>query len=163
MRWGRITTGSATGLDLVVVGHDATNTLRIITNVTLSINNPVNTGTFSVAATQGSYIALQGNPSMVEIGDLNGDGYGDLVIPMRSTNASTSGVQGTTIGVYYTCLSTGTGACSVSGWGLEGAQGSSVSVGDVTSDGYPELFVGFGSTTTRLLYRNISRVLNISY
>jgi hypothetical protein len=163
MRWGRITTGTATGLDLAIVGQDGTNSLRIINNITLSINNPTNTGTFTVSATQGNYIALNGIPSMVEIADLNGDGYGDVVVPMRATLTAGLGVTGSQNGVYYTCASTGTGTCSAVGWGMEGYLASSVSVGELTSDGYPELMVGFQGTVSKLFYRNLSRVLNTSY
>ena len=114
----------------------------------------------TVSGNAGAYTTLNGYPTMVEMADLNGDGYGDVVVPMRST-ANNTAVSGT----YMTCQSTttGVGTCTVRGWGMEGYQTSSVSIGDLGDDGLPELIVGYGNTISKFLYRNISRVVNTSY
>ena len=158
LRWGRTVTSTSEGLDVAVVGLDGTNSLRIINTVALNLTN-AGTGAFTMASQAGAYKSLFGYPSMVELSDLNGDGFGDVLIPMQMTNNNYWG------GSYLTCETTATGAgnCNALGWGMEGYAVTSVSVGDVTSDGTPDLFVGFSSNNARVFYRQIARVLNTSY
>ena len=155
MKWGRVTSSGASGLDMAVVGLDATNSMRSILGITLNVTNGA-TGAFTVAGTPSSYVSLFGYPTTVEIADINGDGYGDFIVPMqRQVGGSNAG------GAYYTCTTTTVGNCSTLGWGMDMYLPYTVTAGDVTGDGLPELFFGY-SGTGRLIYRTINRVVNTS-
>ena len=156
MKWGHLTTSTATGLDVAIGGLDSTNSLRIINNVTLSVTN-ASTGSFTLSSNPATYISLDGWVSDIEIADINADGYGDLAVTMQR-QAIASNYNGFS---FYTCTSTGTGTCTKLWWGGEGYTATSASAGDVTGDGLPELFVGYRND--RLMFRTLARILNISY
>jgi hypothetical protein len=155
MRWGRLTSDSATGIDVAVVGVDATNSLRIINDVGLTITN-ASIGAFTVSSSPTPYISLLGAPSDVEFADLNADGYGDLVVTMQrniGTNYWTDN--------FVTCTSSGAGVCDRQGWLSGGYTANAVSIDDLNADGLPDLLVSHRGS--RLIFRSISRILNLSY
>lgn len=156
MKWGRLTTASASGVDLVVTGLDMTSTVRAITGITLS--NITADGSFSLVGSPGNYLTLNARPSGVDIADFNGDGLGDYVVGLNRTVAT--GQNGNT---YMTCLSnSGVGAsCTQLRWGNEGATTTSVTAADTNDDGLPELFVGFHGQG-RLIYRTLAAIFNLS-
>jgi hypothetical protein len=162
--FGRLTTSTATGLDMAVVGVDQpggfNNSVRIISNVTIpTITIDPSNGSFSVSGTPSTYMKINGFPVAVRIADLNADGYGDLAISMNRTMYWVGhwGLQ------FYTCISTGTGTCDMRGWDAGNYAPTGIAVGDVTDDGLPEIFIGTANTQGRLIYRTITRMLNISY
>jgi hypothetical protein len=156
MKWGRLTSGGASGVDMAVAGLDTTRSMRIISGVTISNISTVN-GTFTLSVgTLGPYHLLYGFPSDLEFADLDSDGRADLVIPMQRQNGST--ISGST---WFACTSTADGVCSPQGWGADGVLGNAVTSGDIDSDGQPDLFISFAAD--RMIFRTIARVLNISY
>lgn len=156
MKWGRITSGGASGVDMAVAGLDVTRSLRIISGVTLSSISSVDGSFILSTATLGPYHSLFGYPSDLEIADLDSDGRADLVIPMQRQNGTS--VSGST---WFSCTSTSDGLCTPQGWGADGIQGNAVTAGDINSDGQPDLFISFA--VDRMIFRTIARVLNISY
>ncbi|MCX6117284.1 MAG: putative Ig domain-containing protein [Proteobacteria bacterium] len=156
MKWGRLNTSTVSGVDLVVGGIDAINTLRIINGVSLTVTSTA-TGSFNLSSTAGSYMQLNGYLSDVDLADLNADGYGDILIGMYSQ--STDRISQ----IYYTCATAVTaGTCSSLAWGMESYGVGPVLAGDVTGDDLPEVFIGYKTTTTRLINRTILRVTNLS-
>jgi hypothetical protein len=155
MKWGRTSTSTAVGLDVVIGGLDISNSIRIITGVSLSVTN-TSTGSFTLTSAMGAYRSLGGFLGDIDIADLNADGYGDVVVGMQTS----SGGSGTS-GVVYTCMYTGVGTCTPIGWGMEGYNTTGVTAGDVTGDGLPEIFVGH-RLSNRLINRSVSRMLNLS-
>jgi len=159
---GRLTTSTATGVDIAVVGVDQpggyNNSVRIINNVGLTVTN-TGTGAFSVSGTPSAYMKINGFPVAVRIADLNADGSGDLAISMNRTMywVGNWGIQ------FYTCISNGTGTCGMRGWDAGNFAPSGIAVGDVNNDGLPEIFVGTANAQGRLIYRTITRMLNTSY
>ncbi|MEI8025145.1 MAG: putative Ig domain-containing protein [Pseudomonadota bacterium] len=157
MKWGRLSTGSASGVDVALAGLDATRSLRMISGVTISsINN--STGAFTLSAgTYGPYVILFGYPSDIGIADLDSDGRGDVIVPMQRQTGSLlySG------SIWYTCTSTGDGLCQPKSWGMEGILANAVTSGDVDGDGQEDLFISY--YLDRLMFRTIARILNISY
>jgi len=160
MKWGRLT--STSGLDVVVAGLATTSTARIITGVSATVTNAA-TGSFTVAATPGTPLNLYGYISDVDIGDLNGDGYGDMVMSIQTQNGSTAQIGG----AFYSCLSTGVaGTCNPQGWGMEGYQLTGTLIHDVNDDGLPDVFNGYRSNAaaeTGMLYRTLGRTMNLSW
>jgi hypothetical protein len=153
MKWGRLTTSGASGVDVAVVGFDATNSLRIINNVSINVSSDVS---FTVSSSPGAYMSLYGQPSDIAIADLNSDGYNDLAISMIRGSGSAWGGQ------FYTCTSGSlAGSCSPLAWGFDGYIGNSIVTGDVNNDGMGDIFVGY--QTGRIINRTISRVLNLSW
>ena len=155
MKFGRLTTSTATGVDVVVGGLDTNNSMRILNNITLTVTN-ASTGAFSLSVgTTGSYMTLNGYVGDLDIGDINADGFGDVVVAMtRQTGTNNLGQS------FYTCTSTAAGICSRALWGGEGADPTSISVVDINNDNIPELFATF--KIDRLIFRTISRILNLS-
>lgn len=160
LAFGRLTTSTATGVDMAVVGVDTVgnNNVRIINNIGLTVTNVV-TGAFSVSGTPGPYYRLNAFAVKVHIADLNADGNGDLAI---SANRAMYWVGNWGIH-FFTCITTGTGTCEMRGWDAGNFAPSGLVVGDVTDDGLPEIFVGGAGTGGRLIYRTITRMLNTSY
>jgi hypothetical protein len=160
MKWGRLTSGGPSGVDLVVGGRDAVSTMRVIAGIGLNVTN-VSTGAFSLSSTTiGNYMSLYAFPSDVEIADLNGDGYGDFAAVMPT------GTSGNNLGAFmYTCASTASSQCTIETWGgNDGVSASNIIAGDLTSDGLPEIFVSYQySATSSLIYKSISRVNNSSH
>ena len=155
MKFARLTTSTATGIDLVVGGLDTWNSMRILNNITLTVTN-TGTGAFSLAAgTVGSYITLNGYVGDLDVGDVNADGYGDVVVSL--TRQASTGQVGQS---FYTCTSTGAGACKQMMWGSDGVNATSIAVMDINNDGLPEVFQGF--LTDRIIFRTLSRVMNLS-
>lgn len=156
MKFARLTTSSSTGIDMVVGGLDLTNSMRILNNITLSITN-TSTGTFSLSVgTVGSYITLNGQVGDLDIGEINGDGYGDIVISMTRATGSTNLGQ-----YFYTCTATAAGQCSRLMWGGgEGVDPTSIALVDLNNDGLQEVFPAF--RVDRFIYRTIGRIVNLS-
>ena len=156
MKFARLTTASSTGVDVAVGGLDVNNSLRILNNITLTVTNP-STGSFSLSVgTVGTYVTLNGYVGDIDVGDINGDGYGDVVISM--TRAVGTGNVGQ---AFYTCTSTAAGQCTRLLWGGgEGTDATSISAVDINNDGLAEVFPAFKND--RLIFRTISRVLNLS-
>jgi hypothetical protein len=155
LKFARLTTASATGVDVAVGGLDVNNSLRILNNITLTVTNS-STGAFALSVgTVGSYISLNGFLGDLDIGDINGDGYGDIV-------ASMTRATGTNVGQYfYTCTATVAGQCNRLMWGGgEGYDPTSISLVDLNNDGLQEVFPAF--KTDRLIFRTIARILNLS-
>lgn len=154
MKWGRLITNSATGMDMVITGNDSNNTARTITNINIS-NITVN-GDFQISGTANSYVSLYGAPAGVDIGDFNGDGLVDYAVGLQRT-------QGTSMwgNTYITCIMNSSGNCSPQGWGNEGTTTTSVTAADTNDDGLPELFVGYWGTG-RLIYRTLAAIFNLS-
>jgi hypothetical protein len=161
-RWGRILTGTATGFDMALVHGDGTaQPLRLLTGITLTLNN-ASTGAFSVSAANIlPTINFFGYGNNIQIADLNMDGYGDIIIPMSYQGQGAVAITG----VFGTCTATVSGTtltgCNFQGWGMSGYNPQDVAVGDVDNDGKPDMFVGYRHA--RLIYRAIERVLNLSY
>lgn len=157
MKWGRLSTGSASGIDVALAGLDTTRSLRIISGVTLSsIDNT--TGAFTLSTgSYGPYTILFGYPSDIEIADLDSDGRGDVIVPMQR-QTGTSYYSGS---IWYSCMSVGDGVCLPKSWGMEGILANAVTSGDVNGDGQQDLFISY--YIDRLMFRTIARVLNISY
>lgn len=154
MKWGRMVTNSATGMDMVVTGIDNTSTVRVVRNINIS-NITVN-GDFQISGTPSSYVALYGAPAGVDIGDFNGDGLVDYTVGLQRTLGTS--YWGNT---YVTCIVDTSGNCSPQGWGNEGTTTTSVTTADTNDDGLPELFVGYWGTG-RLIYRTLAAVFNVS-
>ncbi|MEI8025144.1 MAG: putative Ig domain-containing protein [Pseudomonadota bacterium] len=155
MKFARLTTSTATGMDVAIGGLDLNNSMRILNNVTLTVTN-ASTGAFSLSVgTVGSYIALNGYVGDLDVGDVNADGYGDVVVSM--TRQTLTGNVGQS---FYTCTSSAAGVCKPALWGGEGADPTSISVVDINNDNIPEIFASF--KTDRLIFRTISRILNLS-
>jgi hypothetical protein len=156
MKWGRLTTGVVSGVDMAIAGMDVTRSVRIFSGVTLSNISAVN-GSFTLTArTIGPYHQSFGYPSDLEITELDSDGRGDLVIPMqRQAGTGNSG------SVWFSCTSTADGLCTLQGWGMDGIQGNAVAIGDVNNDDQPDIFISYAFD--RLMFRTITRVLNLSY
>jgi len=149
---------STTGTDFVVGGLDVTNTYRIINGVQLTV--PDINGAFNVTVSSlNPYKSLRGYLSTVEIGDLDADGYGDLVFTMSSQagNASAPNAH-----LLYTCLTTTAGNCNSLSWGGYGPGMTSIVLGDVDNNGLLDIFVGT-RTGGRLPYRMITRGINRGY
>lgn len=157
MKWGRLTTGSASGVDVAIAGLDTTRSLRIISGVTISsINNT--TGAFTLSTgSYGPYMILFGFPSDIEIADLDSDGRGDIIVPMQRQTGSLA-YSGS---IWYSCTSVGDGLCLPKSWGMEGILPNAVTSGDVDGDGQQDLFISY--YLDRLMFRTIARILNISY
>jgi len=92
------------------------------------------------------------------LGDLNGDGFGELAIATNQRKTSSSGYeqpgQGMVALFYgqedfsaYTSL--GSASAEISGVGISDAAGSAMDAGDLNGDGYPDLIIGapYGSST----------------
>ncbi len=84
--------------------------------------------------------AYQGNVSFA--GDVNGDGYGDVVVPVQSYDTSLL-----SIGKVSVYLGTPTGLSTTPAWERLGEQayeelGSSVATGDFDGDGFSDVVVG---------------------
>jgi hypothetical protein len=154
MKWGRMVTNSATGMDMVVTGIDNTSTVRVVRNINIS-NITVN-GDFQISGTPSSYVALYGAPAGVDIGDFNGDGLVDYTVGLQRTLGTS--YWGNT---YVTCIVDTSGNCSPQGWGNEGTTTTSVTTADTNDDGLPELFVGYWGPG-RLIYRTLAAVFNVS-
>jgi hypothetical protein len=155
MKWGRLTTGTQYGKDLVIAGLDMTKSMTIINNVRISSINGSNQPVMSAPTVTNKQ--LFGYASEVDIADLDADGYGDAIIGMNRSSYTGANWGGHT----YTCASTGTGTCNALAWGFEADIVNSVVAGDVNGDNLPEIFAGYRSG--RLFYRTISRMLNISW
>ena len=159
MRFGRVTTSTATGTDLVVAGYD-NNGIRIINNISLSVTNS-GTGAFSMISSPGSYVWLNGDSvADVTISDLDSDGLNDVVAIPRRTGYG-SGGWGYEATHFWTCRSTGvTGQCARLNWGGDGVYQNSVVAGDVRNNDQPDIFISY--QVPRLFYRTIARIMNIS-
>lgn len=156
MKFGRLTTSGASGVDMAVGGLDVNNSMRIINNISLTVTN-TSTGSFSLSVgTVGSYIQLNGFVGDLDIGDLNGDGYGDIVASMTRFIGTTNLGQS-----FYTCTSTVAGQCNRLLWGGgEGVDSTSISATDINNDGLSEVFPAF--KTDRIMFRTLGRILNLS-
>jgi hypothetical protein len=154
MKWGRMITNSATGMDMVVTGNDSINTVRTITNI--SISNITINGDFQISGTANNYVSLYGAPAGVDIGDFNGDGLVDYAVGLQRTLGNS--YWGNT---YITCVVNSSGNCSPQGWGNEGTTTTSITAADTNDDGLPELFVGYWGAG-RLIYRTLAAVFNVS-
>lgn len=160
MYFGRLTSSSSSGLDLVVGGLDFNNSMRIINNVSINITNAAS-GTFVATGSPSSFYALNGHLADIKIADLNADGYGDIIVGMQTGNPLSAGI-------YYTCLSVSAGVCNPLGWGMEGVGITSISVGELQkadgqpgTDDTPELILGFRGTG-KLIYRTLAKIINLS-
>jgi len=149
---------STTGTDFVVGGLDVTNTYRIINGVQLTVPD-INSAFNVTVSSLNPYKSLRGYLSTVEIGDLDADGYGDLVFTMSSQagNASAPNAH-----LLYTCLTTTAGNCNSLSWGGYGPGMTSIVLGDVDNNGLLDIFVGT-RTGGRLPYRMITRGINRGY
>ena len=154
MKWGRLATSSATGMDMVITGNDSLNTVRTITNINIS-NITIN-GDFQISGTANNYVSLYGAPAGVDIGDFNGDGLVDYAVGLQRTLGIS--YWGNT---YITCVVNSSGNCSPQGWGNEGTTTTSITAADTNDDGLPELFVGYWGAG-RLIYRTLAAVFNVS-
>jgi hypothetical protein len=113
MKWGRLTTGTQYGKDLVIAGLDLTKSMTIINNVRISSINGSNQPVMSAPTVTNKQ--LFGYASEVDIADLDADGYGDAIIGMNRSSYTGANWGGHT----YTCASTGTGTCNALAWGFE--------------------------------------------
>jgi hypothetical protein len=158
MVFGRLTTATASGVDLGVGGLDTANSMRIINNVDINVTPA--TGAFTVSGTSSSFYQLYGYPADIKIADLNADGFGDIVVTMQrqTTPATGNPVAG---GAYYTCLSSAAGICNPLGWGMEGVGASSISIGELGTDDTPEFIIGYRGVG-HLIYRTLAKITNLS-